>query len=456
MGNYRNRYNMIGKGVTGRRSASLVMSLVSGFLVFGCNTSREASDLVWAINVGGTAYEGVDGTRYASEASVSGGVIGQLENVLGSQDEFLYQSFREGDIEIARPLKNDLYDITFHFAEPDEIEPDERIFDVFAEERRVVNDLDVMVARDGQIQSALTVTVSDISVTDGELNIRFAATAMQPVLSALVVRRKMPDQTTMVLTWSDEFDYEGAPDTAIWNVEEWQPRVVNNEDQAYTARAKNVRVEDGLLIIEAHKEDYEGAEYTSARIQSSGKRDVLYGRIEARAMVPAGQGTWSAIWMLPSNPFTNATTCIDDPDWQGSDTCDAWPNSGEIDILEHVGYMLGHVHGTVHNKAYYFVDWQQRKGRILVDDIAESFHIYALEWSPDRIDVFVDDALYFTYINENNGWQTWPYDQPFHVILNLAIGGDWGRAGGPIDDGIFPARLQVDYVRVYELQQADR
>ncbi len=447
---------MIGNGVFRMISISLTTLLVCGLLLVGCDTNQDETDLAWAVNVGGPFYEGVDGTRYASDTSILRGEIGQLENVLGSQDEFLYQSFREGDIEVARPIENGVYDITFHFAEPDEIEADDRIFDVFAEGRRVVTDLDVMVARDGQIRSALTVTVANVATTDGELNIHFDATAMLPVLSALVVRRKVRSQYSRVLSWSDEFDHEGAPNSAIWNVEEWAPRVVNSEDQAYTARSKNLRVEDGVLVIEAHKEVYDEAEYTSARIQSSGKGDVLYGRVEARAMLPAGQGTWAAIWMLPSNPFTYATTCTDDADWQGSETCDAWPNSGEIDIMEHVGYMMGHIHGTVHNEAYYFVDWQQRKGRILVDDAAEAFHVYALDWSPERIDVFVDDVLYFTYINENDGWQSWPYDQPFHVILNLAIGGNWGRAGGAIDDEIFPVQMKVDYVRAYEFEPPDR
>jgi beta-glucanase (GH16 family) len=103
----------------------------------------------------------------------------------------------------------------------------------------------------------------------------------------------------------------------------------------------------------------------------------------------------------------------------------------------------------VHNKAYYFANWEQRKGRILLDDVVEKFHVYALEWSPKRIDIFVDDALYFTYVNEGTGWREWPYDHPYHLILNLAIGGAWGRSGGPIDDSLFPQQMLVDYVRVY-------
>jgi beta-glucanase (GH16 family) len=111
---------------------------------------------------------------------------------------------------------------------------------------------------------------------------------------------------------------------------------------------------------------------------------------------------------------------------------------------------MNHVHGTVHTQAYYWKKWEQRKGRILLDAVDENFHVYAIEWSPERIDMFVDDILYFTYVNEKKGWQEWPFDKPFFLVMNIAVGGVWGRAGGGIDDSIFPQRLLVDYVRVYE------
>ena len=155
--------------------------------------------------------------------------------------------------------------------------------------------------------------------------------------------------------------------------------------------------------------------------------------------------------MLPSDPYRYATTCEPGEDWQGSDNCDAWPNSGEIDIMEHVGYVMGHVHGTAHNEAYYWKTWEQRKGRVLLDDVDDAFHDYVLEWMPDRLEIFVDDVHYFTYMNEGTGWTTWPYDHAYNLILNFAVGGAWGRAGGPIDDSIFPQQMLVDYVRVYQL-----
>ncbi len=411
-------------------------------------------ELVWAVNVGGPAYAALDGTSYAAERFVSGGELGTIAIVKGSQDPALYQTYRRGDVAIAYPIANGSYDLTFHFAEPDEIGDGERLFDAFAEGRRVIDDLDVKLFRDGKVKSALTVTAPGVVVSDGELNVRFDASASEPVLSGMVVRRREARDDGWELVWSDDFN-GSTLDASRWSARTWAPRKVNDEDQAYTAREKNIRVEDGVLIIEAHREDYEGAMYTSGRVHTQGKAEFLYGRFEVRAKLPRGQGTWPAIWMLPNDPFKYATTCGDGEDWQGSSTCNAWPNSGEIDIMEHVGYQMGHVHGTVHNEAYYWVKWEQRKGRILIDDVADEYHVYALEWSPDRIDVFVDDALYFTYMNEGTGWNAWPYDQPFFVILNIAVGGVWGRSGGPIDDTIFPQQMLVDYVRVYEQTAAD-
>lgn len=425
-------------------------SCLIALLLMGCQASKPETDLAWAMNVGGPAYEGIDGTYYEAESSVSGGKIGQLAKVKGSQDPFLYQSYRQGDIEIARPLPNGMYDITLHFAEPDDIAGGERVFGILIEGKLVLDDLDVMLFRDGKTISALTVTIPNASISDGELNVAFSQSVNEPVLSAMVVRRKNQVRKNWQLVWSDEFDVDGEPEFSKWSADIWPARKVNDEDQAYTARPKNMRVENGLLTLEAHKEDYDDANYTSGRIHSDGKGDFLYGRFEVRAKLPAGKGSWPAIWMLPSDPFRYSTTCEAGEDWQGSSTCDAWPNSGEIDIMEHVGYQMNHIHGTVHNEAYYWAKWEQRKGRIIVDGVADDFHVYALEWTPDEIRAYVDDTLYFVYINEKSGWESWPYDQPFHLILNVAVGGMWGRSGGGIADDIFPLQMVVDYARVYQ------
>jgi hypothetical protein len=338
---------------------------VMALLLAGCDSTPATTGVAWAVNIGGPGYTAFDGTQYAAEQSVSGGMVGEIGDINGSQDPVLYQSYREGDIEISHPVANGVYDITFHFAEPADIQRDERIFSALAEEQLVIDGVDVMLWRDGKVESALTVTVPGVVVEDGVLDIRFEADKREPILSALAVRKRTARNEPGELVWSDEFDEDGAPNADHWNIEVWAAGVVNDEDQAYTARPENVRVENGNLVIEAHREDYEGARYTSGRLQSMGKADFLYGRIEVRARLPEGQGTWPAIWMLSSRPFTYATTCADDEDWQGSDDCDAWPNSGEIDIMEHVGYQMNHVHGTVHSKDFHwnfmYMHWNGRR-----------------------------------------------------------------------------------------------
>lgn len=412
-----------------------------------------ASELVWATNVGGPALQGIDGTSYAEEVSVTGGEIRQQARVKGSQDSQLYRTYREGDIRVDRPLANGRYDVTLHFAEPDEIGGGERVFDTYIEDRLAIADLDVMASRDGKIESALTVTIPAVEVNDGSLSIRFSASQGQPVLSALQVRHPEGRDPAWRLLWSDEFNGREV-DASRWTADIWPARKVNDEDQTYTDRPRNLRIEDGTLVIEAHREDFDGARFTSARVHTAGKGDLLYGRLEVRAKLPQGMGTWPAIWMLPTDPFRYATKCDAGDDWQGSATCDAWPNSGEIDLMEHVGYQMGHVHGTVHNEAYYWLKWEQRKGRILLPGVHEGFHVYAIEWTPERIDIFADDTLYFSYVNEQDGWRSWPYDHPYHLILNVAVGGMWGRAGGGIDESIFPQRMVVDYVRAYTREGA--
>lgn len=414
------------------------------------NPKPHLDAVVWAVNLGGSAYESSDGIHYLADEFDFGGEIAQVETVIGSQDNTLYQTYRMGDLKITHALPNGTYDLQFRFAEPFDIPVGDRVFSVIANREPVIKDLDVRLARDGKHVSALDRTATGIVVTDGKLDITFNASNGAPILNALVVRQQRKDPRTWKLVWSDEFDQDGAPDSDRWTADVWPARKVNDEDQTYTDRPKNVRVENGHLILEAHREDLDDAAYTSGRIHSRGKGDILYGKIDVRAKLPAGQGSWPAIWMLPSDPYKYATTGTEEEDWQGSDTSDAWPNSGEIDIMEHVGYDMNVVHGTVHSKAAYWLHWNQRKGSIDGKTVDKEFHVYSLEWTPDELIVSMDGSPYFTYVNEGTGWEAWPYDHPFHLVLNLAVGGMWGRAGGPIDDTIFPIRLEIDYVRVYE------
>jgi beta-glucanase (GH16 family) len=235
------------------------------------------------------------------------------------------------------------------------------------------------------------------------------------------------------LVWADEFDVDGAPDSTRWNYEVQDAGWVNDELQAYTMDSKNVRVEGGVLILEAHKESGEAPAYTSGRIHGSGKGDVLYGRVDVRAKLPAGVGSWPAIWMFPTWP------------WSYGD----WPDSGEIDIMEHVGHDLGVVHASVHTAAYNWPDGTQKTELTQVPTVSTEFHVYSLEWEEDELRVSVDGSQFFAFANEATGNDVWPFDQPFHLILNVAVGGIWGGNEG-VEPNDFPLRMEVDYVRVYE------
>jgi hypothetical protein len=207
-------------------------------LLLGFQAAHASSIPVWAVNIGGGAYEAMDGTVYEDEHSLTGGEIGAIEKVKGTQDPFLYQSYRAGDIEIARSIANGSYDLTFHFAEPLEIKRGDRVFDVYVEGRRVIEQLDVMLFRDGKISSALTLTVPDVVVADNELNIDFDASVNVPVISALLVRERVASTRRWDLVWSDEFNGEEL-DASKWTPDIWASRKVNDEDQAYTARPRS-------------------------------------------------------------------------------------------------------------------------------------------------------------------------------------------------------------------------
>jgi len=242
----------------------------------------------------------------------------------------------------------------------------------------------------------------------------------------------------MQLVWSDEFDYSGqpAPDKWSYDLGDGCPTLCgwgNNEKQYYTQKPENIRVKEGLLIIEALKNRSDSLRpYSSARLVSKNKGEWKYGKIEVSARLPRGRGTWPAIWMLPT-------------DWKYG----IWPKSGEIDIMEHVGYDQNNVHGTVHTEAFNHVLGTQRSKIEHVETADISFHTYAINWQPDSIQFYIDNKLYFTFKRHNEDYKKWPFDQPFYLILNLAVGGNWGGKHG-IDDSIWPQCLEVDYVRVYQ------
>jgi beta-glucanase (GH16 family) len=239
------------------------------------------------------------------------------------------------------------------------------------------------------------------------------------------------------LVWSDEFDQNGVPDPAKWDYDlgdgcpdncGWG----NNELQYYTKDSKNVRVDNGMLVIEARHDSLGGKGFTSTKILTRGLGDWLYGRLEVRAKLPRGKGTWPAIWMLPT-------------DWKYG----GWPASGEVDIMEHVGYDPGVIHGTIHTEAYNHIKGTQKEGKTTVEDAQDAFHVYAVNWEEDKMEFFVDDKLYHTVLRDpKDDYKGWPFDQRFYLIMNIAVGGNWGGAQG-VDLDIWPQKMEIDYVRVY-------
>jgi beta-glucanase (GH16 family) len=235
------------------------------------------------------------------------------------------------------------------------------------------------------------------------------------------------------LVFADEFDHAGSLDGSKWGYELGYIR--NGEKQFYTSRPENVRIEDGTLVIEARKEPWQGFGYTSASVNTMGRFQFTYGRVEVRAKIPTGAGTWPAAWMLGVNRSEVG-----------------WPTCGEIDIMENVGFDPRRIVGTIHTAAYNHTKGTQKSANVELQAPWEDFHLYAMEWYPDHLDIFVDGQKYFTFTNDgSDDTKTWPFNKPQYLLLNLAIGGSWGGQQG-IDDTTFPHRYVIDYVRIYQQQ----
>lgn len=239
------------------------------------------------------------------------------------------------------------------------------------------------------------------------------------------------------LVWSEDFDYEGSPKEELWTYDlgDGCPYLCgwgNREKQYYTDDPKNVYVKNGHLHIVAIKEQTGMSEYTSARVKSKKEFDIKYGKVEIRLKNPSGKGTWPAAWMLPT-----------DQKYGG------WPKSGEIDIMEHVGYHPDSIYGTVHTEKYNHLKGTHKGGHIYIPDNESAFHDYSVHWNEDIMEFYVDDKMYFSFENEKKGSESWPFDQNFHVILNLAMGGSWGGRFG-MDKTLTRAEYIIDYVKVYK------
>jgi beta-glucanase (GH16 family) len=269
---------------------------------------------------------------------------------------------------------------------------------------------------------------------------RSGRVALGLALTALCLSQA-PAQTLpgWTLVWSDEFDQPSgsAPNSAKWAYDTGATGWGNNEKQHYTSRTNNARIEDGMLVIEARQENYQGANYTSARLKTQGKAAWTYGRIEARIKVPRGQGIWPAFWMLG----TNITSV-------------GWPRCGEIDILENIGREPKIVHGTVHGPGYSGANGIGGPYSLPGNpDFADDFHVYAVEWSTNQIKWFVNGIQFFTLTPASlPKGAAWVFTAPQFLILNVAVGGNW--PGYPDSTTQFPQRMTVDYVRVYTASNA--
>jgi len=237
-----------------------------------------------------------------------------------------------------------------------------------------------------------------------------------------------------VMVWQDEFQGGPAPSAARWDYERGFVR--NHEAQYYTVdRRENARVEGGELIITGRRENWAGARYTSASLVTKGRFAFTYGKVEVRAKIPTGRGTWPAVWLL------------------GDTDRVAWPHCGEIDLMENVGFDPAKLHFSVHTGAFNHVTHSQRTAVVALERPWADFHRYGLLWTHERLELFLDGRRVLEFQNDGQGPEHWPFDAPMYLIVNLALGGDWGGVKG-VDDALFPAEFRIDYVRVWRAPES--
>ena len=393
-----------------------------------------SESVVWAINLGGGSVVSRSGERFDADVcneQHAASPCQTVEDVHRTQSPALHRSYRVGDQHYEIDLADGRYDVVLFFVEPPGRAGEARVMDIAIEGRRVLTHLTVPEAPPRQAHGAMTRGFPAIEVVDGTLDVAVEGRRGKAVLSALLVRRSEFSTKGWQLVWEEDFDDPATLGTR-WTAEEWGPGRVNEEEQAYTTEPENVRIEEGVLILEAHRTGVDDPAYTSGRVHSWGHRAFRYGRLDIRARVPEGRGVWPALWLLPDDPYRYATTCHSElREWQGDDDCDAWPNSGEIDLMEHIGYEPRVVHGTVHTSDYYSRHGNQVQGTVVVPDLGEAFHTYSLVWREGALAMYVDGVRYFAYFDDGTGPGQWPFDHAFHIVMNLAVGGAWGAAHEP-------------------------
>ena len=240
------------------------------------------------------------------------------------------------------------------------------------------------------------------------------------------------------LVWSDEFNYEGAPDLRKWNYDLGNHQWANRELQAYTNRTENVYVRDGKLTIKARKEQDGEREYTSTRLTTYDRQSWQYGLFEFSVKLPKGKGSWPAVWMLPDSIKKGIP----------------WPDCGEIDIIEHSGRCQDQLFFSLHSKKHNHTRNDTKKYTVFQEysGVSEEFHTYQMEWTPEAVEFYVDGESLCRFQKsddpEDQTTAAWPFDQPFYLILNIAVG---GSLGGEVAEEDLPFVMEVDYVRVYQL-----
>ncbi len=286
-------------------------------------------------------------------------------------------------------------------------------------------------------EGTVTIKIAENTEYDsrsGEVTVKCGSTlATIPIMQE--GREKIDVDPTIVvpegyhLVWHDEFDYEGLPNATDWKYQTGSGGWGNNELQDYVAGSYNgeniADVKDGILKIYAKKID---GKVRSCRLNT--RKGWTYGWIEASLRLPKGRGTWPAFWMMPSN-FT------------------VWPGDGELDIMEEVGYNASYCSATIHCNKYNNGGTNIEHAERYISTAQSEFHVYAMEWDVEKITFYQDGKSILTYKNNKKGYDYWPFDNPFYVILNLAWGGSWGGAQG-VDETCLPCALEVDYVRVFQ------
>jgi len=393
------------------------------------STSNEPFALY--INVGGDDYRDQFGHMYWGDRYSNGGNFGEIAHVKGAQDDFIYRSYREGDFSTATPIEKGLYDVTLLWAEPAPTEVPRR-FDVVIEGRAAISNMNVIEQRFNKSVTAMNRTIPKVKVEDGFLNIALHSISAKAFLNGVVIRKRAdkPEQEWGLL-WSDEFNTDGHVNPSLWHISD-----AADDDE------HRVKVEYGQLVLTAEHKAHSNIK-TVAQIYSKIRQLNQFGRIEIGARLPRAKDLRSVVWLLPDYLMQDYLDCVELKD---AKDCTLSQNVGEVDILERVSSEQNSVHAAVHFKNHYWNNEQQSTAGIKLDSVATKVHEYAIEWTPDRLDIYADDVLYFSHFKEHTSQQIpWLFDHNYYVVISQIATNKIN------DDETSPMHhLSIDYIRAYE------